>query len=1039
MNRRATAERFLTTVLFTDIVGSTEHAAELGDQGWRELVQLHHAIVRAALRRHGGREIDTAGDSFFAVFDAPAAAVACALDIVAGVHDLGIEVRAGLHVGEVEQIGRKVGGITVPIASRISASAGAGEVLVSATIRDLAAGAGLRFEDRGARELKGVPGEWLLFAVTRAEDVPPAGGAATAQERATQRAAAVRRSQGRPYWRRHPRMAAAIVISLALVVGTVGLFAWSPWRTPALPGVSENTVGIIEPGRNEIVGQIPVGAQPGGIAFGEGAVWVANSGADAIARIDPRTQAVVDTIDVGKAPTGVAVGNGSVWVANGGERSVSRINVSTGRVVDTITVGNGPSAIAFGADAVWVANRGDGTVMRIDPSTDTPGPAIGVGATPSAIVIDDLGAWVASEDGGVVVHLDPGSGVTLATPIAVGSRPTALAIGAGAVWVASAGDGSVSRIDPAANRITAIVEVGGAPTAIASAGDAIWVAGLDGAVERIDPANPSKVLARISTGSAPQAIALVDDRVWFTTRASAASHRGGTLRVVSSDPPPIDPAVFGNAGLLGLMSDGLVGYRRTGGIAGSILVPDLATSLPRPTDAGLTYTFQLRQGLAYSDGRPVRPEDFRTAIERAFQVADPNYGNLGGPYYAAIQGAAACKEAPVPRCDLSAGIVSDAATNTITFHLSAPDPDFLYKLAFTYAFPVPATAGLATTLATQTFPSVGPYVVTSVGTTEVRLARNPKFHSWDPIARPDGYVDEILWTFGMNAADQVQLVERGEADYMADRIPPEDFAQLGKEYTPQVHVVGIATTYAFMNAALPPFDRLEARQAVNMAIDRAHILEMRGGSSVATITCQVLPPNFPGYQPYCPYTLSPDPGGHWTAPDVAAAQRLVDASGTRRAKVVVGPFVPRLTDVGAYFVSVLRELGYDATQQVATKGSEVFQAVFVDKRVQIGAFEFTPDYVAPNGMLGQFTCESVDNITNYCDPALDAMVNEARDLQTTDAAAASQRWAAIDRKVTDQALWAPMLNEGSSFVSARVGNYQFHPNWGILLDQVWVQ
>jgi class 3 adenylate cyclase len=152
-----TRKRFLTTVLMTDIVGSTEHAAELGDSGWRELVQLHHAVVRAALRRHEGREIDTAGDGFFAVFDAPAAAVDCALEVAQEVGKLGIEIRAGVHVGEVEQIAGKVGGITVVIASRIMAASGAGGVLVSSTVRDLAAGSGLTFQDRGVRELKGCP------------------------------------------------------------------------------------------------------------------------------------------------------------------------------------------------------------------------------------------------------------------------------------------------------------------------------------------------------------------------------------------------------------------------------------------------------------------------------------------------------------------------------------------------------------------------------------------------------------------------------------------------------------------------------------------------------------------------------------------------------------------------------------------------------------------------------------------------------------------------------------------------------------------
>ena len=143
--QRGGPERFLTTVVMTDIVGSTEHAAELGDRAWQELEQLHHAAIRAALRKYRGREIDTAGDGFFAIFDAPAAAVECVLEAGQRVHELGIAIRVGIHVGEVEQAGLKVTGIAVPIASRIMALAGPGEVLVSSTVRDLATGSGLTF------------------------------------------------------------------------------------------------------------------------------------------------------------------------------------------------------------------------------------------------------------------------------------------------------------------------------------------------------------------------------------------------------------------------------------------------------------------------------------------------------------------------------------------------------------------------------------------------------------------------------------------------------------------------------------------------------------------------------------------------------------------------------------------------------------------------------------------------------------------------------------------------------------------------------
>ena len=161
-------ERVLATVLFTDIVGSTARAAELGDARWRELVQAHHGLIRRQLARYRGTEIDTAGDGFFASFDGPARAIRCACAISEGVRELGIEIRAGLHTGECERIDQKVGGIAVNIGSRVASQAAAGEVLVSSTVKDLVAGSGIQFRERGVAELKGVPGEWRLFAVEQA-------------------------------------------------------------------------------------------------------------------------------------------------------------------------------------------------------------------------------------------------------------------------------------------------------------------------------------------------------------------------------------------------------------------------------------------------------------------------------------------------------------------------------------------------------------------------------------------------------------------------------------------------------------------------------------------------------------------------------------------------------------------------------------------------------------------------------------------------------------------------------------------------------
>jgi class 3 adenylate cyclase len=162
-------DRRLLTVLFTDIVESTEQLAELGDRRWRGLLERHDALIRAELKRHGGREIKTTGDGFLATFEGPARAIECAQAIVAGAGSLGIEIRAGVHTGECEVVGDDVAGIAVHIGARVGALAHSGEVCVSGTVKDLVAGSGIEFSERGTRELKGVPGEWPIYRVEGAE------------------------------------------------------------------------------------------------------------------------------------------------------------------------------------------------------------------------------------------------------------------------------------------------------------------------------------------------------------------------------------------------------------------------------------------------------------------------------------------------------------------------------------------------------------------------------------------------------------------------------------------------------------------------------------------------------------------------------------------------------------------------------------------------------------------------------------------------------------------------------------------------------
>src|SRR5205823_4267033 len=161
-------DRALATVMFSDIVSSTERVAQIGDRRWRDVLDRHDALIRDELRRHGGREVKTTGDGFLALFDAPARAIRCAVEIRDALHADGIDVRIGLHSGEVELRGGDVGGIAVHLGARIAATAAAGEVVVSSTVKDLVAGSGIGFADRGERALKGVPDRWRLFAVADA-------------------------------------------------------------------------------------------------------------------------------------------------------------------------------------------------------------------------------------------------------------------------------------------------------------------------------------------------------------------------------------------------------------------------------------------------------------------------------------------------------------------------------------------------------------------------------------------------------------------------------------------------------------------------------------------------------------------------------------------------------------------------------------------------------------------------------------------------------------------------------------------------------
>jgi peptide/nickel transport system substrate-binding protein len=724
---------------------------------------------------------------------------------------------------------------------------------------------------------------------------------------------------------------------------------------------------------------------------------------------------------------------------------VSRINAATSRVVQTITVGNGPTAVAVGATAVWVTNALDGTVSRIDPSSGTAAAPINVGAAPSGIAADDTAVWVANLEPGTVSKLDAETG-RVVDSIAVGNGPRGVALGEGSVWAANSRDGTVSRIDSATSRVTATIPVGlGASGVVVESGVA-WVgSALEDAVFRIETATNTPT--RIATGATPQALAVVNTELWFSARASAAAHRGGTLRIVASGADfgsvdSIDSAVAFSLiswSILTMTNDGLVGYERVGGVGGASLAADLAVALPRPADGGKSYTFQLRPGMVYADGVPIKTDDFRRAIERVFSVPESVEEATGAPFLGGIVGAEECAANPGQPCDLSAGIVT--AGTTVTYRLTEPDPEFLYKLAMPFSYPVPVSTA-DQDVGNQPLPATGPYMISSYSPTDIHVIRNPGFREWSRAVSPDGYPDEFVWTIGPTIEEGLDMILAGAADVMADRPTSARMSEIQAQRPAQVHHSVFGTVSMFMNTSVAPFDNLQVRQAVNLALDRRALVERLGGPLSDSITCQVIPPNTAGYAPYCPYTLNVSPSGAWTAPDLAAARDLVEAADVTGTPVTVVTF-GRFGEAAAHVADVLDALGFQADSRVAPDPDTLFGELFDPVRgpqVQAGVTPWIADYPAASSVVTPYVCGAPPNFARFCDPAVQSLIDSALELQQTDPVAAGQRWSEVDRAIVDLAPVAPLTNPVFvNFVSERVGNYQQHPLFGILLDQLWVQ
>ena len=525
------------------------------------------------------------------------------------------------------------------------------------------------------------------------------------------------------------------------------------------------------------------------------------------------------------------------------------------------------------------------------------------------------------------------------------------------------------------------------------------------------------------------------------------AHRGGTMKLLAKAAGgTLDPQVNYTLQYWNLFQatyDGLLAFTKAGGDAAFQVVPDLAESLPTPTNGGKTWVFKIRKGVKFSNGKAVTPADVVASFQRIFKVKSPTSGG----FYAGIVGAAACLKKPAT-CTLKGGISANNAARTVTINLIGSDPEFKYKLAVPHAAIVPADSP-PNDAGTKPIPGTGAYYFASYDPNkQLVMKRNPYFKQWSKDAQPDGYPDQITQSFGLTVEAQITAIENGQYDWTLEAPPADRLGEIGTKYASQVHIETLtAFWYAPMNTNLPPFDNLKARQAVNYAIDRNATVKIFGGPKLGTPSCQVLPPGFPGHQDYCPYTKNP--GTTWSAPDLAKARQLVKESGTGGQKVAVVSSDDEVNKAMAvYLQSVLNQIGYKASVRPISGNIFFTYAQNTKNKVQINIQQWYQDYPAASDFLYiLFGCESFHpgsdssiNIAGFCDKKINAQMHKALTLGTTNEKAANALWTKIDRQVTDASPMATLFTPRHiDFLSKRVGNFTFSKEFYWLVDQSWVQ
>jgi len=500
-----------------------------------------------------------------------------------------------------------------------------------------------------------------------------------------------------------------------------------------------------------------------------------------------------------------------------------------------------------------------------------------------------------------------------------------------------------------------------------------------------------------------------------TTEAAANPHEFPEFRIAMDEGTDyLDPGLSDTTEGWGVMWNvylPLLGYRHVSGPKGARLVPYLATTLPRISHDGLTYSLTLRDGLSYSNDARVEASDFKTTIERDFRL-----DSAGAPLFLNIRGAEAFARKPTKRG--IGGIEVDNKAGTIVIHLKQPQADFSNVLASEFAAPVPADAP-ATDTSLHPLPATGPYVIKSYQPRSgIVEERNPKFQAWRfQKAVPTGNPDRVTWDIVPDASVALHRVLSGKDDWMSYyQVPSKRLLAIAHKHESQLRFFTPPNLmYFFMNTQVAPFTSLKVRQAVNYAISRRALERLAGG--LEGTTENVLPPGYPSHRPHALYRHN-----------LRKAIRLVHESGYwhwRKKVFVWNHDVPADLPFTEYLVNVLKRLGFRAAPKLVTAGSYWTTIGNEKTRAQIGFADFVQDYPHPLDwfrLLDGQTRTPTHN-SNYAN--LDVgWVNRAIERltrPTKQTRSVSNQWAALDRRVMRLAPWAPFLNqEGTDFFNRRV-------------------